>query len=175
MIRDILKMADPRLLRIKPVKGIHDSAPKVIVADMYGTTDAAKGVRLAPPLISLNLRLTQAASGTDRTSDSCRQLKLPCTNLRCTPVRHGVVPRRESVPYSAHVRPTRVTHSSMSRHTAGSLEATRSARLAIYPTLAATGQRTVRSRRKLPFATSFANSRKVLGHDISSERRLPRS
>jgi peptide deformylase len=58
MIREILKMGDPRLLRIaKPVEDLRDPALKAIIADMYETMHAAKGVGLAAPQIGVDLRL----------------------------------------------------------------------------------------------------------------------
>ena len=58
MIRQILKMGDPRLLRIaKPVDVIDAGDLKVIVADMYETMRATNGVGLAAPQIGVDLRL----------------------------------------------------------------------------------------------------------------------
>ena len=58
MIRDILKMGDPRLLRVaKPVIDLHDPALKAIIADMVDTMHAATGVGLAAPQIGVDLRL----------------------------------------------------------------------------------------------------------------------
>jgi len=58
MIREILKMGDPRLLRVaKPVEDIHAPGLKTIIADMYETMHAANGVGLAAPQIGVNLRL----------------------------------------------------------------------------------------------------------------------
>ena len=58
MIRDILKMGDPRLLRVaKPVEDIDDRALSQIIADMYETMHAANGVGLAAPQIGVDLRL----------------------------------------------------------------------------------------------------------------------
>jgi peptide deformylase len=58
MIREILKMGDPRLLRIaKPVEDIHDPALKAVIADMYETMHASGGVGLAAPQIGVDLRL----------------------------------------------------------------------------------------------------------------------
>ena len=58
MIHEILKMGDPRLLRIaKPVGDIHAPELKSIVADMYETMHAANGVGLAAPQIGVDLRL----------------------------------------------------------------------------------------------------------------------
>ena len=58
MIRDILKMGDPRLLRVaQPVDDIHDPDLIAIIADMYETMHAANGVGLAAPQIGVDLRL----------------------------------------------------------------------------------------------------------------------
>jgi len=58
MIRQILKMGDPRLLQVaRPVEDIHDFALKAIIADMYETMRAANGVGLAAPQIGVDLRL----------------------------------------------------------------------------------------------------------------------
>lgn len=58
MIREILKMGDPRLLRVaKPVEDIHAPQLQAIIADMYDTMHAAHGVGLAAPQIGVDLRL----------------------------------------------------------------------------------------------------------------------
>ncbi|WP_242129160.1 peptide deformylase [Sphingobium sp. Sx8-8] len=58
MIRDILKMGDPRLLRqARPVEDVRDPALRSIIADMYETMKAANGVGLAAPQIGIDLRL----------------------------------------------------------------------------------------------------------------------
>jgi len=58
MIREIVKMGDPRLLRVaRPVADIHDPALKAIIADMYETMHTANGVGLAAPQIGVDLRL----------------------------------------------------------------------------------------------------------------------
>lgn len=58
MIRDILRMGDPRLLRVaKPVENVGDPELKTIIADMYETMHAANGVGLAAPQIGIDLRL----------------------------------------------------------------------------------------------------------------------
>ncbi len=58
MIRDILKMGDPRLLRVaRPVADIRDPALGAIVADMFETMHAGHGVGLAAPQIGVDLRL----------------------------------------------------------------------------------------------------------------------
>ena len=58
MIRDILKMGDPRLLqRAEPVADIRDPAVTSLIADMYDTMHDANGVGLAAPQIGVGLRL----------------------------------------------------------------------------------------------------------------------
>ena len=58
MIRDLLKMGDPRLLRVaQPVGDIDDPELRVIIADMYETMTASNGVGLAAPQIGVDLRL----------------------------------------------------------------------------------------------------------------------
>jgi peptide deformylase len=58
MIREILKMGDPRLLRVaKPIEDLQDPLLKTVIADMYETMHAAKGVGLAAPQIGVDLRL----------------------------------------------------------------------------------------------------------------------
>jgi peptide deformylase len=58
MIREILKMGDPRLLQVAgPVEDIHDLALRAIIADMYETMHAANGVGLTAPQIGVCLRL----------------------------------------------------------------------------------------------------------------------
>lgn len=58
MIRQILKMGDPRLLRVaRPVEDLGHPALTPIIADMYETMHAANGVGLAAPQIGVDLRL----------------------------------------------------------------------------------------------------------------------
>ena len=58
MIRGILKMGDPRLLRVaKPVDDIHDPELPGLIGDMYETMYATNGVGLAAPQIGIDLRL----------------------------------------------------------------------------------------------------------------------
>lgn len=58
MIREILKMGDPRLLRVaRPVADIHDPALATLIADMYDTMHAAGGVGLAAPQVGADLRV----------------------------------------------------------------------------------------------------------------------
>ncbi len=58
MIRDILKMGDPRLLEVaKPIENVSDPALKPLIADMYDTLHEAKGFGLAAPQIGIDLRI----------------------------------------------------------------------------------------------------------------------
>jgi peptide deformylase len=58
MIREILKMGDPRLLRVaEPVENIDDPELKAIISDLYETMRAANGVGIAAPQIGIDLRL----------------------------------------------------------------------------------------------------------------------
>lgn len=80
MIHAILKMGDPRLLRVaKPVEDIHDPALKDIIADMYDTMLASKGVGLAAPQIGVDLRLM--IFGFDRNPRYPDALPVPVTTL----------------------------------------------------------------------------------------------
>ena len=57
-IRDILKMGDPRLLRVaEPVTEFDTPALHALVADMFETMHAVDGAGLAAPQIGVNLQL----------------------------------------------------------------------------------------------------------------------
>jgi len=57
-VRDILKMGDPRLLRIAPpVTEFDTPALHALVADMFDTMAAANGAGLAAPQIGVDLQL----------------------------------------------------------------------------------------------------------------------
>lgn len=58
MIRDILKMGDPRLLTVaKPIADIDHPAVRAAITDMYDTMHDAKGFGLAAPQIGIDLRI----------------------------------------------------------------------------------------------------------------------
>lgn len=58
MIRPILKMGDPLLLRVaRPVEDFGDPALATLIADMYETMAAANGVGLAAPQIGVEARV----------------------------------------------------------------------------------------------------------------------
>lgn len=57
-VRHILKMGDPRLLRVaEPVTEFDTPALNALVADMFDTMHAANGAGLAAPQIGVNLQL----------------------------------------------------------------------------------------------------------------------
>ncbi|NAV96674.1 peptide deformylase, partial [Salmonella sp. hn-h2] len=60
MIREILKMGDPRLLRVAPPipdAMIGSADLDALIADMFDTMHAADGVGLAAPQIGVDLQL----------------------------------------------------------------------------------------------------------------------
>lgn len=58
MIHDILKMGDPRLLRIaQPVTAFGTPELHTLVADLFDTMHHAKGVGIAAPQIGVDLRV----------------------------------------------------------------------------------------------------------------------
>jgi len=58
MLRDILKMGDPRLLRIaQPVERFDTPELHELISDMFEVMRAAKGVGLAAPQIGVDLQL----------------------------------------------------------------------------------------------------------------------
>ena len=60
MIREILKMGDPRLLRIAPIVPpamVGSAELDTLIADMFETMHAAAGVGLAAPQIGVDLQL----------------------------------------------------------------------------------------------------------------------
>ena len=57
-VREILKMGDPRLLRIaQPVTAFDTDALHLLITDMLDTMDAAHGAGLAAPQIGVDLQL----------------------------------------------------------------------------------------------------------------------
>jgi peptide deformylase len=58
MIRDILRMGDPRLLRVsEPVRDFGSAGLRTLVEDMFETMHAANGAGLAAPQIGIALRV----------------------------------------------------------------------------------------------------------------------
>ncbi len=57
-VREILKMGDPRLLRVaEPVSEFNTPELHALIVDMFDTMHAANGAGLAAPQIGVNLRL----------------------------------------------------------------------------------------------------------------------
>ena len=57
-VREILKMGDPRLLRIaQPVTEFDSPAMRMLIADLFETMHAARGAGLAAPQIGVDLAL----------------------------------------------------------------------------------------------------------------------
>jgi peptide deformylase len=57
-VREILRMGDPRLLRVaEPVTEFDTPAMRELIADMFDTMHAASGAGLAAPQIGVNLQL----------------------------------------------------------------------------------------------------------------------
>jgi peptide deformylase len=57
-VREILKMGDPRLLRVaEPVREFDTPELHALIADMFDTMHAADGAGLAAPQIGINLQL----------------------------------------------------------------------------------------------------------------------
>jgi len=57
-VREILKMGDPRLLRVAPpVREFDTPELHALIADMFDTMEAAKGAGLAAPQIGVDLQL----------------------------------------------------------------------------------------------------------------------
>ncbi|HEU4844954.1 MAG TPA: peptide deformylase [Burkholderiaceae bacterium] len=57
-VREILKMGDPRLLRVaEPVRAFGTPEMERLIADMFDTMHAASGAGLAAPQIGVNLQL----------------------------------------------------------------------------------------------------------------------
>jgi peptide deformylase len=58
MIRDVLKMGDPRLLRVaRPVERLDTPELHALVADLFDTMAALNGAGLAAPQIGVDLRV----------------------------------------------------------------------------------------------------------------------
>jgi peptide deformylase len=57
-VREILKMGDPRLLRVAPPVQVFDTPElHALIADMFDTMEAANGAGLAAPQIGVDLQL----------------------------------------------------------------------------------------------------------------------
>lgn len=63
-VREILKMGDPRLLRVaQPVSGFDSDELHLLISDMLDTMDAANGAGLAAPQIGVDLQLVIFGTG----------------------------------------------------------------------------------------------------------------
>lgn len=63
-IREILKMGDPRLLRVaQPVTGFDSDALHLLVLDMFDTMHAVNGAGLAAPQIGVDLQVVIFGTG----------------------------------------------------------------------------------------------------------------
>lgn len=118
MIHPILKMGDPRLLRVaKPVEAFATPELECLIADMFETMAAAGGVGLAAPQIGVDLQLV--IFGLDRSERYPEAPPVPRTillNPRIAPLgadkedgwegclsvpgMRGVVPRYRRIRYS---------------------------------------------------------------------------
>ena len=79
-VREILKMGDPRLLRVaQPVREFGTPALRALVADMFETMAAADGAGLAAPQIGVDLQL--AIFGFDRNARYPEAPAVPLTTL----------------------------------------------------------------------------------------------
>lgn len=116
-VREILKMGDPRLLRVaQPVREFGSPALRELVADMLDTMKAANGAGLAAPQIGVDLRLV--IFGFERNERYPEAPPVPMTvliNPEITPLSaqeeegwegclsvpglRGVVPRHASIRY----------------------------------------------------------------------------
>ena len=57
-VHEILKMGDPRLLRVaQPVRDFDTPELHALIADMFDTMEAARGAGLAAPQIGVDLQL----------------------------------------------------------------------------------------------------------------------
>ena len=117
-VREILKMGDPRLLRIaQPVQAFDTSALDALVADLFDTMHAANGAGLAAPQIGVDLAVVIFGfRHNDRYPDAPPVPETVLVNPRITPLGdeqeegwegclsvpglRGVVPRWARIHYS---------------------------------------------------------------------------
>ncbi|WP_028311343.1 peptide deformylase [Derxia gummosa] len=119
MIRELLRMGDPRLLRIaRPVEAFDTPELRELLADMRDTMAAANGVGLAAPQIGADLRVVIFGTGevNDRYPDQAVVPRTVLINPVITfltdeteegwegclsvPGMRGVVPRRTRLRYT---------------------------------------------------------------------------
>lgn len=87
-VREILKMGDPRLLRVaKPVRDFDTPELHALVADMFETMHAVKGAGLAAPQIGVDLALViYGFKQTGRYPDAPSVPETVLINPRITPL-----------------------------------------------------------------------------------------
>jgi len=117
MIRDILKMGDPRLLRVaQPVRDFGSPELNILVEDMFDTMRHAGGVGLAAPQIGVDLQVVIFGfEASQRYPDApavpqtilCNPVITPLSDeleegwegCLSVPGLRGIVPRRKHVRY----------------------------------------------------------------------------
>ena len=91
MLREIIRMGDPRLLRIAPPVTEFDAALHELVADMFETMDAAGGVGLAAPQIAVDLQLMVFGfEQNHRYPDAPPVPRTALANVEITPLRASI-------------------------------------------------------------------------------------
>ncbi len=117
-VREILKMGDPRLLRVaQPVQAFDTPELHALIADMFDTMEAANGAGLAAPQIGVDLQLVIFGfSHNERYPEAPPVPRTVLVNPRITPLGdewvdgwegclsvpglRGVVPRHARIRYS---------------------------------------------------------------------------
>jgi peptide deformylase len=117
MIREILRMGDPRLLRVSaPVTDFHDGSLQTLLQDMFETMRSADGAGLAAPQIGVLLRVVVFGfDGNERYPEAPPVPKTILINPQIEPLddrmqdgwegclsvpgMRGVVPRHEAIRY----------------------------------------------------------------------------
>jgi len=120
MIHTILKMGDPRLLRVaQPIEAFDTPELHTLVADMFETMEYARGVGLAAPQIGVDLQLVIFGfERNERYPDApavaqtvlCNPVITPLSDERedgwegclSVPGLRGVVPRYRHIRYSGY-------------------------------------------------------------------------
>ena len=92
-VRDILKMGDPRLLRIaQPIDRFDTPELHALVADMFDTMEAARGAGLAAPQIGVDLQLVIFGfTHSERYPDAPAVPRTVLVNPRVVPTRKSVI------------------------------------------------------------------------------------
>jgi peptide deformylase len=84
-VRDILKMGDPRLLRVaQPVTDFDSDALHLLVSDLFDTMHAANGAGIAAPQIGVDLQLV--IFGSNETNPRYPDRPLVPITVLCNPV-----------------------------------------------------------------------------------------